>query len=178
MTTSDLTALVGRRVKELRTERGLSLSGLAAAAGVGKGSLSELESGIRNPTLATLYALAGPLGVPLGTLLLDTVGTAISSPGITGRLLDIRRTPLHTRELYTLDIDPGVERISPAHGPGVVEILTLTSGTLWAGPVAQEQRLTPGMTSRWISDREHRYRSERESVAAVLVVITPLPPQV
>ena len=47
---------VGARIRALRTERGLSLSALAAAAGIGKGSLSELETGRRNPTLDTLYA--------------------------------------------------------------------------------------------------------------------------
>ena len=56
---------VGARISTLRTERGLSLSALARAAGIGKGSLSELEAGQRNPTLDTLYAVAGPLGVPL-----------------------------------------------------------------------------------------------------------------
>jgi XRE family transcriptional regulator, regulator of sulfur utilization len=45
---------VGARIRALRTERGLSLSALAAAAGIGKGSLSELETGHRNPTLDTL----------------------------------------------------------------------------------------------------------------------------
>ena len=55
-------AAAGARVRALRTSAGLSLSALAAEAGIGKGSLSELESGRRNPTLDTLYALARPLG--------------------------------------------------------------------------------------------------------------------
>src|SRR4051812_41709202 len=56
---------VGQRLRRLREERGLSLSALARAAGLGKATLSGLEHGTRNPTLETLYAVAGALGVPL-----------------------------------------------------------------------------------------------------------------
>ena len=59
---------VGARISAIRKQRGLSLSGLAREARIGKGSLSELEGGQRNPTLDTLYAIAGPLGVPLSLL--------------------------------------------------------------------------------------------------------------
>ena len=64
----DLARLVGERLRAARQEHGLSLGALAEAAHVGKGSLSEIENGARNPTLGTLYALAGALGVPLATL--------------------------------------------------------------------------------------------------------------
>ena len=51
---------LGARLRELRVERGMSLSELARRAGVGKGSLSEIESGRRNPTVETLYSICGP----------------------------------------------------------------------------------------------------------------------
>ena len=76
---------MGARIRALRTERGLSLSALAAAAGIGKGSLSELESGRRNPTLDTLYAVAGPLGVPLAVLLDFDAGAVVADEGFEAR---------------------------------------------------------------------------------------------
>ena len=60
---------VGRRVRALREDRGLSLSALARLAGVGKATLSGLENGTRNPTLETLYAITAQLGVPLAAVL-------------------------------------------------------------------------------------------------------------
>src|SRR5690349_462293 len=87
----DLARLTGKRLRAARRERGLSLGALAAAAHVGKGSLSEIENGVRNPTLGTLYALAGALGVPLATLLADRPGVRVVSPGIEARLLDVSR---------------------------------------------------------------------------------------
>ncbi|WP_344749798.1 helix-turn-helix transcriptional regulator [Streptosporangium vulgare] len=51
-------------MRGLREERGISLSALARAAGVGKATLSGLENGTRNPTLDTLWAITTELGVP------------------------------------------------------------------------------------------------------------------
>ncbi len=160
-------------MRELRLARGITLSALAAAAGIGKGSLSELESGTRNPTLATLYAIAGPLEVPLGTLLLDEVGTEVSSDGVTGRLLDLRRGPQGVRETYCLDLAAGSERLSPAHGTGVIEQILVTEGVLLAGPVGAERRCPEGSMIHWVSDVPHAYRAEGGAVSAILVVTTP-----
>jgi quercetin dioxygenase-like cupin family protein/DNA-binding XRE family transcriptional regulator len=91
----DLARLTGERLRTARRERGLSLGALAEAARVGKGSLSEIENGVRNPTLGTLYALAGALGVPLATLLADRPGVRVASPGIEARLLDVSRDAGH-----------------------------------------------------------------------------------
>ncbi len=55
---------VGRRVRELREHRGMSLSELARRAAVGKATLSGLEAGTRNPTLDTLQTIATALDLP------------------------------------------------------------------------------------------------------------------
>src|SRR5580692_8247844 len=106
-TVEDLARLVGERLRAARHERGLSLAALAETAGIGKGSLSEIENGARNPTLSTLYALADTLGVPLATLLADRAGARIYSPGIEARLLDVSRDDDGTVEVYRLRLDPG-----------------------------------------------------------------------
>lgn len=65
----ELARHVGRRVRELREERDTSLSALARSAQLSKATLSELERGTANPTLATLEALAVTLGVTVWDLL-------------------------------------------------------------------------------------------------------------
>src|SRR5215218_6523302 len=55
----------------LRREReraGLSLSELAKRAGIAKSTLSQLESGVGNPSVETLWALGVALGVPFSRL--------------------------------------------------------------------------------------------------------------
>jgi antitoxin component HigA of HigAB toxin-antitoxin module len=55
-------------VRAWREYRGLSQQALAAAAGVSKPFISQIESGARAGTVATLKKLAAALGVPLGAL--------------------------------------------------------------------------------------------------------------
>ncbi|PKQ30946.1 MAG: transcriptional regulator [Actinobacteria bacterium HGW-Actinobacteria-2] len=174
MKTGDLSSAVGHRVAELRKDRGLSLSALAAAAGIGKGSLSELEAGDRNPTLATLYALAGQLEVPLASLLGDEIGTSLVAGGLTHHLIDVRRTETATRETYRVEGEADAERHSPAHGPGVTEHLLVTEGSIRAGTVGAEAQAGPGQTLTWVSDREHFYQVVEAPFAAVLVIVTPV----
>ena len=186
----DLARLTGERLRAARRERGLSLGALAAAAHVGKGSLSEIENGVRNPTLGTLYALAGALGVPLATLLADRPGVRVASPGIEARLLDVSRDAGssagsggewgtsrgggQTVEVYRLRIEPGHVHRSPAHGAGVTEHLLVTSGRARAGRLGEEAEIGSGQAVQWISDVPHGYAAlGPEPVESVLVIRSP-----
>src|SRR5947207_6217910 len=60
---------LGRRVKHLRTVRGWSLEALAAASGVSRSMLSEIEREQANPTLAVTLRIARAFGLTLGELL-------------------------------------------------------------------------------------------------------------
>jgi transcriptional regulator with XRE-family HTH domain len=172
----DLARLVGERLRAARRERGLSLGALAEAAGIGKGSLSEIENGARNPTLSTLYALAGTLGVPLATLLADRAGARISSPGIEARLLDVSREDGATVEVYRLRIDRGASHRSVAHGPGVTEHLLVTAGRARVGRLGEETEIGPGEAARWLSDVAHGYTAVgTDLVTSVLVIRSPVP---
>ena len=176
MTVDDLARLVGERLRAARRARGLSLGALAEAAGVGKGSLSEIENGARNPTLSTLYALAGTLGVPLATLLADRTGARIASPGIEARLLDVSREDGATVEVYRLRLEPGASHRSVAHGDGVSEHLLVTSGRARVGRLGEETEIGPGEAAGWLSDVAHGYTAVgTEPVASVLVIRSPPP---
>lgn len=61
--------MLGKRVRELRKERGLSLSELAEAAGIAKSYLSTIERDIHsNPSVHLLAKIAGILEVSLEEL--------------------------------------------------------------------------------------------------------------
>jgi transcriptional regulator with XRE-family HTH domain len=170
----DLPRLVGARLRAARRERGLSLGALAAAAQVGKGSLSEIENGARNPTLGTVYALAGVLGLPLAALLDDRVDARVSSPGIEARLLDVSHEGGHTVEVYRLRLEPGTVHHSVAHGPGVTEHLLVTAGRVRAGRAGEETEAGPGEGATWVSDVPHCYAALGSSPAeSVLVIRSP-----
>jgi transcriptional regulator with XRE-family HTH domain len=67
----DMRKLVGRNVKRVRQEKGLTQEQLAERSGFSQQYISGLEQGRRNPTIVTLYELALALGVDHLELLRD-----------------------------------------------------------------------------------------------------------
>jgi transcriptional regulator with XRE-family HTH domain len=59
----DMRKLVGRNVKRIRQEKGLTQEILAELSGFSQQYISGLEQGRRNPTVVSLYELATALGV-------------------------------------------------------------------------------------------------------------------
>lgn len=59
---------LGRRVRALRDERGLTLAQLGEKAGMGYQEIARIERGEREPTWSTALKLADALGVPLDDL--------------------------------------------------------------------------------------------------------------
>lgn len=60
---------IGSLVRAARVERKMSLAELGRAARLTKGFISQVESGLSNPSLITLQRLAQSLGLPVSALL-------------------------------------------------------------------------------------------------------------
>jgi transcriptional regulator with XRE-family HTH domain len=58
----DMRKLVGRNFRRVRTEKGLTQERFAELSGFSQQYVSDLERGLRNPTVVTLYELAQALG--------------------------------------------------------------------------------------------------------------------
>ena len=154
----------------------MTLTHLAREAGIGKGTLSEIESGKRNPPVETLYSLCAPLNVPLTALVGESPGSiSESSGGIRTTLLSVRRNASHTVEVFILEVPEGAAHTSPGHGPGVIEHLVVTEGALQVGPVGETATVEAGNSFTWTSDARHHYASPQGSGEGVLTIITPNP---
>ncbi|TWF77318.1 XRE family transcriptional regulator [Pseudonocardia hierapolitana] len=146
---------VGRRVRELRERRGMSLSELARRAAVGKATLSGLEAGTRNPTLDTLQAVAAALDMPLTSLL--TSPTTLRGAAVQIQVLRVFDDGPVTYELCHMRIPAGLAQRSPAHHAGVTEHATVFAGLLETGPVDAALRAGPGEHVEWAADVPHTY---------------------
>ncbi|GAA0966664.1 XRE family transcriptional regulator [Acrocarpospora macrocephala] len=170
---------VGSRLRRLREARGISLSALARSAGIGKATLSGLELGSRNPTLETLYAVAGALGVPLTALVLEPgapPGDAADVRGaaVTATLLEVFEEQGVTFELLRVRVRPGVVQQSPPHAPGVTEHVTVYEGVLRAGPADAPLLAAPGEHISWRADVPHVYCTVGpDEVVATLLIRSP-----
>lgn len=59
---------VGKQVRSIRKEVGLTLERLGELSGLSIGLISQIERGLANPSFATLVQLAHGLGIPVGKL--------------------------------------------------------------------------------------------------------------
>ncbi|MBN1492269.1 MAG: helix-turn-helix transcriptional regulator [Phycisphaerae bacterium] len=66
---SDVQARFGRRLRAVRTEKGLSQEDLAHRSGLHRTYVSSVERGERNISLENIAKLAGALGVKLTELM-------------------------------------------------------------------------------------------------------------
>ncbi|NBE51836.1 helix-turn-helix domain-containing protein [Streptomyces boluensis] len=171
---------VGRRLKRLRQDGGLSLSELSRRSGVGKGTLSELEAGRRNPTLETLYALTTALGRPLSAVLDDpaTGGTASGTGGISGSavtavLLERYEDEAAATDVFRVTIAEGATQRSAAHVPYTTESLMVLSGTAVVGLPDAPQTAAPGGHAHWPADAPHFYSAPTGEVHGILFVRYP-----
>lgn len=194
----DLRAAIGHRIRTLRTRRDIPLSALAAATHLGKGTLSELERGQRNPTLDTLFAIATALSVPLSDLLATTpdsgVGARVSAgdgagvsagdgarvsagptahgQNVDAELLGRWEDGAEIVETYRMTIGAG-RRQSQPHAVGVLESITVISGTVVVGTHDTPTQLSNGQSHTFAGDTEHFYEGITARSSTVLVMRYP-----
>jgi transcriptional regulator with XRE-family HTH domain len=175
---------VAANVRTLRTQADLTLAELATAAGLGKSTLAQLESGKGNPSVETLWAIAAALEVPFARIVdearpsLRVVRAAdvppmhsAETPGWAGRLL----TASHGRgtfDLYALDLEQGAARHADPHHEGVIEHLVVVVGRLRAGPADGPVLLEQGDLVTFAADVPHIYEA-LETTHCVLLMAYP-----
>jgi transcriptional regulator with XRE-family HTH domain len=175
---------VAANVRALRLQAGFTLADLAAAAGLGKSTLAQLESGRANPSVETLWAIAAALQVPFARIVEEERPSlrvvrardvpamrSEETPGWAGRLL----TASHRRgtfDLYALDLEAGAVRHADPHHAGVVEHVIVVVGHLRAGPQTGPVELAAGDLVSFAADVPHVYEAI-ETVHAVLLMAYP-----
>lgn len=78
----DMRRLVGLNFARLRRDQGLTQEQFAEMSGFTQQYVSDLERGRRNPTVVTLFHLAGPLGVEPSDLVATIEGDGSDPAGM------------------------------------------------------------------------------------------------
>lgn len=174
---------VATNIRRLRQQQRLTLSDLARRSKIGKATLSNVEAGRGNPTLETLWALAGALDVSFSQLVLEPEPEPVQilrvshSPEIHGASVDLRLldriSARGTIELYEETFNSGSRREATPHGPGVIEHLLVTHGRLLVGPVGSSVELERGDFVRFPGDTPHVYAAIGGSARAAIAMNYP-----
>jgi transcriptional regulator with XRE-family HTH domain len=174
---------LGQRVKKLRAERGWSLDQLAAASGVSRSMLSEIEREKANPTLAVTFRIAAAFGMTLAELV-ETPGTAPSIQVVRGadrgqvfrsdRQHEIRTlSPLGFEkdvEFYEVTLRAGGALRSAAHFEGTREFLTVEKGAVRVESDGDAVELKAGDSATYRADVPHALVNAGKSEAVLFLV--------
>lgn len=105
---------VGARIRQLRTDRGMSLEKLALECGMNPAFLGHVERGLRCPTVYTLARVCTGLGISLAELFLaapeQESGNAAAIQHVTDRMRTL--TPQQAQAVARL-VDDALELIIP-----------------------------------------------------------------
>jgi len=92
---------IGLVIKGLRIEQGLKLESLANDLGLATSTLSRIESGARNPSIAVLEAIADALGVKVSDIFCEAERATALAVGMTQETpSDYDASGLQLRRLY------------------------------------------------------------------------------
>jgi transcriptional regulator with XRE-family HTH domain len=180
----DLTPVLGRNLRRLRTRRGLSLERLAEQSGVSRAMLSQVELGQSTPTINVLWKISTSLEVPFSALISAGKQEAVAvlraeqskvlsshDGGFSSRALfpfgGQRRV-----EFYELRLTPGALERAEAHAPGTVENLVVGAGAVEIGVDGEKVRLERGDAVFFHADVAHAYRNVGAGDAQLFLVMT------
>lgn len=130
---------IGERIRSARQARGISLRALARQANVSASLVSQIETGRLRPSVSTLYAVTGALGVPLSDLLEAPADIAADDviPGMypvatAGLVAMLARNPVTERTAPQPEATAAATSADLATTtPGTREAITLDSGVMW-----------------------------------------------
>ena len=182
----DVATAVGRNVRALRQQRRMTIDALAAAAGISRGTVIQIETARGNPSIATLAALAAALRVGVTSLIEDVTeprvtvrraaeaATLWSSAAGSNAVFRIGTDPPDVIELWDWTLQPGDGFDGEAHPMGTQEVLSVLSGRLGLRVGATEQQLDTGDTVLFQAHAPHRYSGIGDGpVRFVMVVLQP-----
>ena len=166
-----LDALIATNLRELRTQRELSLDALAKLSGIARAQLGQIELGKATPSLNVVWKLARALQVPFATLVTAPArhGTVVvrlkssrarqlvSSEGRFGSRPLFPPSERGNVEFYELWLAAHSREEAEAHPPGTHENLVVTAGKLVLEVGGETFKLDAGDAVMFAADVPHAY---------------------
>lgn len=178
---NNINAKIGENLKKIRKSRGLTIDSLSLSSSVSKSMISEIERGIRNPSITILWNLANTLKTPLNYFLKDD---DLNSPAIykMGDHASIEGNGYSFHPLMNFDEDkkfeiyfneykPNSQTEATYHFSGVEEYVLITSGSLVLCLEDTKFTANEGEVIHFIADKSHYYCNETDRVVKAFTLM-------
>jgi len=177
----DINAKIGENLKKIRKSRGLTIDSLSLSSSVSKSMISEIERGIRNPSITILWNLANTLKTPLNYFLKDddSYSPAIYKMGDHSSI-DGNGYSFHPLmnfdedkkfEIYFNEYMPNLKTEASFHYEGVEEYALVTCGSLIVYIENQKFTVNEGEVIHFIGDKPHYYSNETDKVVKAFILM-------
>ena len=177
---------VGRNVRALRQQRRMTIDALAAASGVSRGTVIQIETARGNPSIGTLCSLAAALRVGVASLVDGDAAPRVvvrraseaaelwTSAAGSSAVFRIGTDPPDVVELWDWTLRPGDGFDGEAHPMGTQEVLSVLTGGLALRVGTADHALGTGDTVLFQAHAPHRYACVGDApVRFVMVVLQP-----
>ena len=180
--------VVGKRIKELRAKRGLSLRALAELSRLSTNAISLIERGGNSPTVSSLHSLATALDVPI---------TAFFEQQGDGQVIHLKKDrrpksetagvsmenlgsglPNQQLEPFLMTIEPGGSSTSSQITHSGEELVYVLKGNLMCKIREQEYHLEVGDSLLFLASQPHIYLNQSSKSAQIIIVFQPMVGQV
>jgi transcriptional regulator with XRE-family HTH domain len=173
---------LGKKIRELRCRRGLTVQQLAAASGLSKGFISQVENDRTSPSLATLRDLARALDTTVSYLVVEDEQTPYI---VRGRERPVRSSPDRSRveimsaqprrnlELLSIEIPPGASAGSEQHFHHGEECVVCLEGRVRVTCGDHSLFLDAGDSCHYEGRVPHSIENAGSANARVLIATTP-----
>jgi transcriptional regulator with XRE-family HTH domain len=182
---SDVGALLGRNVRQLREARALTQAQVAKMADIPRATWANLETGAANPTLGVLHRVANALQVSIEELITTPRAAcqfypkgSLPSKVRNGNVTVRRLLPdvIPGMEMDRMDFPAGATLIGVPHTPGTREFLTCERGEIVLRAAGERWTLEAGDVLAFRGDQKHAYHNpgSRPAVGYSVVVLARL----
>ncbi len=174
---------LGRKIRDLRLRRGLTVQKLADATHLSKGFISQVENDRTSPSLSTLRDLAAALRTSMAYLVVEDDPTlhvvrAAERPRLpaddnTSRTELLSAVPKRNLELLMLELPPGRPPREQRHSHPGEECLLCVAGRVRLLHGEQELLLETGDSCHFDGRIPHSTENLGPAAARVLIAMTP-----
>jgi len=175
--------LLGRKIRDLRLRRGFTVQQLAAASGLSKGFISQVENGRTSPSLATLRDLAVALKTSVAYLVVEEdqvphVVRVRERPrvhvgGNTSKVEVLSAQPKRNLELLMAELPPGMSAGDKRHYHHGEECMLVLEGRVSVACADHRVVLEAGDSCHIDGRVPHAVENCGPGIARVLIAMTP-----
>jgi transcriptional regulator with XRE-family HTH domain len=174
---------LGRKIRDLRLRRGLTVQQLAEATGLSKGFVSQVENGRTSPSLSTLQELAKSLETSVAYLVVeeDQVPYVVrrherpnmSVNGNGSRVEVMSAQPRRNLELLQAELPPGVSMSDKRQFHHGEEVILCVEGRIRLACGEHVVELEAGDSCHFDGRVPHSIENVGERAARLFIALTP-----